>query len=312
MITAKNISTAKIDFAKLPAKFKEDFADIKEMAAYADQDADIKEAVDAYVASLNAELGKAKPKAAPKKKAASKPNFLTYPEVTKLGHVSRISGDPYDYVSVSDKRKFYATTKDIDKTPSRELKNSEYPVKSVAKLFLMVDNEPGKLKELSVKEWPKYIATPAQVQKVYREENETWEDVKERRKSKPKATAKRKAPAKKSSTKRTQSQSEAAKAKKAYEADKRKAIAGEFANLSQAEVIAIGRKVHANRRLAAQVVDETADHKKRLTPTPENLVRWMKEPGKFDLIGVDNYKKDDPTADLRIKKEIFWARLLKK
>lgn len=194
MITHKNIATAKIDFSKLPKKFKESYGDIKEMAEYYDADTEIKEAVDAYVSSLNAELGKAKPKAAPKKKAASKP----------------------------------------------------------------------------------------------------------------------KSEAKKSSSKRTQSKDEADKAKKAYEADKRKAIAGEFANLSQAEVIAIGRKVHANRRLSAQIVDESADHKKRLTPTPENLVRWMKEPGKFDLIGVDNYKLSDPTADLRIKKEIFWARLLKK
>jgi hypothetical protein len=38
----------------------------------------------------------------------------------------------------------------------------------------------------------------------------------------------------------------------------------------------------------------------------------MKEPGKYDLIGIDTFEKNNPTADLKIKKEIFWARLLKK
>jgi hypothetical protein len=200
MITAKNITTAKIDFSKLPAKFKQDFADIKEMAPYHGQDKDITEAIDKYVAGLNAELGKAKPKAkpAPKKKTAAN------------------------------------------------------------------------------------------------------------------SSAKKKPAAKKTTTKRTQSKTEAAKAKKAYEADKAKAIAGKFSGLSRSEVLAIAQRVHRNRRLSAQIVDEHADHKKRLTPTPENLVRWMKEPGKFDLIGVDTFKKNDPTADLKIKKEIFWSRLLKK
>jgi hypothetical protein len=200
MITAKNIATAKIDFAKLPAKFKDNYGDIKEMAEYHGQDPEITEAVDAYVAALNAELGKAKPKAPAKKKATAK----------------------------------------------------------------------------------------------------------------RKPAAKKKATAKKSSSKRTQSNAEAAKAKKAYEADKRKAEAGEFAKLSRKEVLAIAQRVHRNRRLSAQIVDERADHKKRLTPTPENLVRWMKEPGKFDLIGVDNFKENDPTSDLKIRKEIFWHRLLKK
>lgn len=197
MITAKNITTAKIDFSKLPAKFKDDFADIKEMASYHGQDADITEAIDKYVAGLNAELGKAKPAAKKKTTAKRKP---------------------------AAKKKTAAASKN----------------------------------------------------------------------------------------KRTQSNAEADKAKKAYEADKRKAEAGEFAKLSRNEVLAIAKRVHANRRLSAQIVDESVDHKKRLTPTPENLVRWMKEPGKFDLIGIDTFEKNNPTADLKIRKEIFWHRLLKK
>lgn len=139
-------------------------------------------------------------------------------------------------------------------------------------------------------------------------------------KAKPKAAPKKKPAAKKatpaktkSSTKKpSQSKAEAAKAKKEFEATKAKAVAGKFASLSTKEVLAIARQVNAKRRLSAQAVDAGADHKKRLSPTPENLVRWMKEPGKFDMIGVDNYKENDPTADLKIKKEIFWNRLLKK
>jgi uncharacterized protein YeeX (DUF496 family) len=134
-------------------------------------------------------------------------------------------------------------------------------------------------------------------------------------KAKPKAAKKAKAEAKKatgSKSGRHQSKADAATAKEAYHADKRKAEAGEFAKMSRNQVLEIAQRVHKNRRLAAQVVDEAVDHKKRLTPTPENLVRWMKEPGKYDLIGIDTFEKNNPTADLKIKKEIFWARLLKK
>jgi hypothetical protein len=127
-------------------------------------------------------------------------------------------------------------------------------------------------------------------------------------KAKPKAAKK----ATGSKSGRHQSKAEAATAKEAYDTDKRKAEAGEFAKMSRNEVLEIAQRVHKNRRLAAQVVDEAVDHKKRLTPTPENLVRWMKEPGKYDLIGIDTFEKNNPTADLKIKKEIFWARLLKK
>jgi len=189
MITAQNLATAKIDFSKLPAKFKQDFADVVEMAPYIDNEPDLRQVVNGYVAELNKQLAKKKPAA----------------------------------------------------------------------------------------------------------------------KAKAKTAAKKKAPAK-----RSQSNEEAVKAKKDYEAAKADAVAGKFANLSRAEILALAQQVHAKRKLSAQILDEAVDHKKRLSPTPENLVRWMKEPGKYDLIGIDTYRKDDPTADLKIKKEIFWHRLLKK
>jgi len=119
-----------------------------------------------------------------------------------------------------------------------------------------------------------------------------------------KAEPKKKAPSK---AKRTTAQ----KAKAAAKLTKMRTdgVGGKYANMTRNQVLATAQAYNATRTLGAQIVDGGIDHKKRLSPTPENLVRWMKEPGKFDLIGVDNFKENDPTADLKIKKEIFWNRL---
>ena len=184
MITAKNLSSAEIDFSKLPAKFKEDYGDIVEMVPYMDQEPDFKQVINSYVAGLNKELSKAK------------------------------------------------------KPTTKRTKQSA-------------------------------------------------------------ATKQKKA-------------AEIAAAKADVQSMQKKAGLGEFAKFNRSQILEQAQAFHKRRRLSAQVVDESVDHKKRLTPTPENLVRWMKEPGKFDLIGVDTFEKNNPTADLKIKKEIFWHRLLKK
>jgi len=76
------------------------------------------------------------------------------------------------------------------------------------------------------------------------------------------------------------------------------------ASKDMAAVIAAGRKVNELRSTYSQTIDNASDNKQRLTPTKENLVRWMKAPGKFDLIGVDTASKTDATADLKhVKKE---------
>lgn len=81
-------------------------------------------------------------------------------------------------------------------------------------------------------------------------------------------------------------------------------------SMGRAEVLEAAQDFQKKyRSLYAQATDKAGDSKNRLTPTPENLLRWMKNPGKFDLIGVDTYKKDDATADLKIKQSIFWHRL---
>ncbi len=74
------------------------------------------------------------------------------------------------------------------------------------------------------------------------------------------------------------------------------------------KVLAEAQKFEALRSKSAQTQDAKGDSKKRLTPTRENLIRWMNNPGGFDLIGIDTYKAGDATADLKIKKEVFWNR----
>ncbi len=130
----------------------------------------------------------------------------------------------------------------------------------------------------------------------------------------------------KSKAKKTVKTSEPSKGKKTKgldrfsPAEKVKAVAGmkreikkvekDYGNLSRNEVLEIAQNFQKNyRSFYSQMIDEASDNKNRLTPTPENLIRWMKDPAKFDLIGVDTYKKDNPTANLKIQRKIFWKRL---
>jgi len=296
--TAKNIGSYPI--AQVPASMKADHKEIVGIAQFYGQDKDITEAIDNYVAALNMAASKAKLKRPAKHSRKAK--YYTYPEVSKMGYTNLVSGDPNDYVQIQVPG-FYATSKDIDKSNVSELKATEYPVSATLKIFEKVDNDPNKLKLLKVGEWPFWATPPASQKLVYRQSDESWQDVKDRR-FKPKKKLK---PKSKTAPKRTPEQ----KAKAAAQVKKMRTdgVGGKYAKLSRGEVLQIARNFNRSRGLAAIMIDGGIDHKKRLSPTPENLVRWMKEPGKFDLIGVDNYKENDPTANLKISKEIFWNRL---
>jgi predicted ABC-type ATPase len=83
-------------------------------------------------------------------------------------------------------------------------------------------------------------------------------------------------------------------------------------NMSENQIIQIGLDFHRTYRASsAQKRDGSHDSVKRLSPKPENLIRWMKNPGKFDLIGVDTFERIDPTADykLEISKQKFWNNI---
>ena len=69
--------------------------------------------------------------------------------------------------------------------------------------------------------------------------------------------------------------------------------------MSEEKVIETGLKIERMRRMASQIMDEGIEDKRRLSPTPENLIRWAKNPGKFDLIGVDTFERTDPTANYK-------------
>jgi hypothetical protein len=79
-------------------------------------------------------------------------------------------------------------------------------------------------------------------------------------------------------------------------------------NMSREEVLAAAREFNSLRTLGGQMVDNASTHKKVLDPTPENLVRWMRNPGRFDIRGVDAPRAADATANLK-KPDSFWKRL---
>ena len=78
-------------------------------------------------------------------------------------------------------------------------------------------------------------------------------------------------------------------------------------NLSEAQVVAMGRYINSLRSLRSQIIDNKSDSKRRLSPTRENLIRWANNPGKFDLIGVDTFQATNPTADIKkiTKQKLF-------
>ena len=90
--------------------------------------------------------------------------------------------------------------------------------------------------------------------------------------------------------------------KKEVESELQKIVSG--GDMSMSEIVSIGRRINGTRSFRSQFIDNGSDNKRRLTPTKENLVRWMKAPGRFDLIGVDTASATDATADLKhVKKE---------
>lgn len=76
--------------------------------------------------------------------------------------------------------------------------------------------------------------------------------------------------------------------------------------LSEKEVLEVARQFNDLRTNVKR--DEGTASKHRLSATPENLVRWMRDPGAFDLIGIDSARATTPTSDLKIKQKEWWAR----
>jgi len=169
---------------------------------------------------------------------------------------------------------FYGQDAEIDKTIDEGIKQ----------LNLHQEEKPKPLKLEKLK------VSPA-VKKVVKE------DVEDRAKAHEQAdTAKKQQEAKQAEEKQKE------EFKKEVESELHKIVSG--GDMSMAQIVAEGRRINELRSFRSQFIDNGSDNKRRLTPTKENLVRWMKNPGRFDLIGVDTASATDATADLKhVKKE---------
>lgn len=67
---------------------------------------------------------------------------------------------------------------------------------------------------------------------------------------------------------------------------------------------------HENRKPSAKKRDENTTSSKVLSPTPENLVRWKRNKGKFDMQGVDAKPGAKANADLKQSIDTWWKRFL--
>lgn len=77
------------------------------------------------------------------------------------------------------------------------------------------------------------------------------------------------------------------------------------------ELLKIAHKINSMRSLTSQIIDGRSIHKKRLPVTPENLKMWARNPGKYDLIGVDAPANVKATAGLRsLKKYAEKAKIM--
>jgi hypothetical protein len=268
---------SKVDWSKLPASMKQDGEQLKAVAPFYSEGGDFKAGIDNYVAALNDQLSKAKPKAAKKAKVNVEGPRLSLNAERTLKMLIHRRGQGHELFSSSFTARKGSDEADTD-AAIKELSEKD---------FVKTGRPKNGFQEITLtrKYYPGY-----------------------HKEAPNKATGSKSGKAEKA--KRSDSEKAAAKAEVAKLSEM--GSAGEFAKLSMSQILEVAQSFEANRSLYSQFVDEGADNKKRLTPTPENLVRWMKEPGKYDLIGIDTFEKNNPTADLKIKKEIFWARLLKK
>jgi len=91
--------------------------------------------------------------------------------------------------------------------------------------------------------------------------------------------------------------------------------------MGEDQVLRYSRQVNALRKIPSQNADNTAINKKVLPPTFEGLIRWAKNPGAYDIAGVDAPASAKTTVKPRVKKNKlqtpgrssagFWQKLWK-
>ena len=73
---------------------------------------------------------------------------------------------------------------------------------------------------------------------------------------------------------------------------------------TDAEIIRLGIALRPMvQSIRGTLRDTSTDNKKVLEPSLENLIRWAKSPGQYDLAGVDASAKEKPTVKAKVKQQ---------
>lgn len=287
---------AKVNWKGIPEDMKKDGLEIRDKAAqFYSEGGDIAKGIDAYVAALNLQLQKAE--AAENKTDQIKIETAPGKSISAI----RVLGHPnYDVLVNKKGQSIIVLSKNYDNKGNYSGPNAILSETNEA--FHALGYEPtNPLDKITRKEYLKKLKSFEKAISYNKTEKKTTGSKSGRTQGKAESDKAKEEKAK-----------QAEEARKANEQMINQATGGQFKNFTRAQILEYAQLFHKRRKMSAQILDEAVDHKKRLTPTPENLIRWMKDPGKYDLIGIDTYEKNNPTADLKIKKEIFWHRLLKK
>jgi hypothetical protein len=69
------------------------------------------------------------------------------------------------------------------------------------------------------------------------------------------------------------------------------------------ELLTLAQNINAMRSLRSQIIDGSAIHKNVIPITPENVIKWARKPGQYDLPGVDAPGAATVTSGLRSLKK---------
>jgi hypothetical protein len=78
--------------------------------------------------------------------------------------------------------------------------------------------------------------------------------------------------------------------------------------LTEKQVLEIARQYNDLRTSVRK--DESTASKERVSATPENLIRWMRNPGGFDMIGIDSARATTATANLKMDVGSWFKRFV--
>mgnify|MGYP003626343999 CR=1 FL=1 len=87
-------------------------------------------------------------------------------------------------------------------------------------------------------------------------------------------------------------------------------IVSNYKKQSKKKILQRALQFHEDRKPSAKKRDENKTSSKVLSPTPENLIRWKNNKGKFDMLGVDAKPGAKANADLKQSIDTWWKRFI--